>query len=131
MRIFVTGASGWVGAPTVKQLIGAGHDVVGLARSDKAAATVAATGATVLRGNLDDLDLLRKAAAESDGVLHLAFRHDIAFTGNFAGAVESDRLAITTFGDALAGSDRPLVIASGTQGLPAGKVGSEQDLSDP
>src|SRR3954453_24015276 len=131
MRIFVTGTSGWIGALSVEQLLGAGHDVVGLARSDEAAATVAATGAMVLRGSLDDVDLLRKAATESDGVLHLAFRHDIAFTGNFAGAVESDRLAITTFGEALAGSNRPLVIASGTLGLPAGKVGTEQDLPDP
>ena len=131
MRIFVTGASGWIGSPTVEQLVGEGHEVVGLARSDEAAATVAAAGATVLRGSLDDLDLLRSAASDSDGVLHLAFRHDIAFTGNFAGAVDADRRAIETFGDALAGSDRPLVIASGTLGLTPGKVGTEQDRPDP
>jgi nucleoside-diphosphate-sugar epimerase len=131
MRIFVTGASGWIGAPTVEQLVGDGHEVVGLARSDEAAATVASTGATVLRGSLDDLDILRDAASASDGVLHLAFRHDIAFTGDFAGAVDTDRRAIETFGDALEGSNRPLVIASGTLGLPTGKVGTEQDRPDP
>jgi nucleoside-diphosphate-sugar epimerase len=131
MRIFVTGASGWIGTPTVEQLVAAGHEVIGLARSDEAAAAVAAAGAGVLRGSLDDLDVLKDAAAQSDGVLHLAFRHDIAFTGDFAGAVEADRRAIETFGDALAGSDRPLVIASGTLGLPPGRVGTEQDLPDP
>lgn len=131
MRIFVTGASGWIGAPTVEQLVAAGHEVVGLARSDEAATTVAATGAAVQRGSLDDLDILRDAASASDGVLHLAFRHDIAFTGDFAGAVEADRRAIETFGDTLEGSDRPLVIASGTLGLTPGKVGTEQDRPDP
>jgi nucleoside-diphosphate-sugar epimerase len=131
MRIFVTGASGWIGAPTVEQLVGEGHEVVGLARSDEAAATVAATGATVLRGSLDDLDILRDAAAASDGVLHLAFRHDIAFTGDFAGAVAADRRAIETFGHALEGSNRPLVIASGTLGLTPGRVGTEEDRPDP
>jgi nucleoside-diphosphate-sugar epimerase len=131
MRIFVTGASGWIGAPTVEQLVGDGHEVVGLARSDEAAATVAATGATVLRGSLDDMGALRDAASDSDGVLHLAFRHDIAFSGNFAAAVEADRRAIETFGDALEGSDRPLVIASGTLGLAPGRMGTEQDRPDP
>jgi nucleoside-diphosphate-sugar epimerase len=130
MRIFVTGASGWIGNPTVEQLLQAGHDVVGLARSDDAAEKVAATGASVLRGSLDDLAVLKGAAIDSDGVLHLAFRHDIAFTGDFAGAVEADRRAIETFGAALEGSDRPLVIASGTLGLPTGRVGTEQDLPD-
>jgi nucleoside-diphosphate-sugar epimerase len=131
MRIFVTGASGWIGAPTAEQLVKAGHEVVGLARSDEAGTTVAATGATVLRGSLDDLEVLRAAAAESDGVIHLAFRHDIAFSGDFAGAVEADRRAIDTLGDALAGSDRPLVIASGTLGLSPGRVGTEADRPDP
>ena len=131
MRIFVTGASGWIGAPTVGQLVEAGHEVVGLARSDEAAATVTAAGAKVLRGSLDDLDVLRAAASDSDGVIHLAFRHDIAFSGDFAGAVEADRRAIETFGDALAGSDRPLVIASGTLGLSPGRIGTEEDRPDP
>jgi nucleoside-diphosphate-sugar epimerase len=131
MRIFVTGASGWIGNPTVEQLLQARHDVVGLARSDDAAEKVAATGASVLRGSLDDLDVLKAAATESDGVLHLAFRHDIAFTGDFLGAVEADRRAIETLGAALEGSDRPLVIASGTLGLPTGRVGTEQDMPDP
>jgi nucleoside-diphosphate-sugar epimerase len=131
MQIFVTGASGWIGVPTVEQLVADGHEVVGLARSEEAAATVAATGAKVLRASLDDLDALGEAASASDGVIHLAFRHDIAFSGDFVGAVAADRRAIETFGNALAGSDRPLVIASGTLGLPPGRVGTEQDRPDP
>jgi len=130
MRIFVTGASGWIGSPTVERLLAAGHDVVGLARSDAAAAAVPA-GASVVRGSLADLDLLHTEAARSDGVLHLAFRHDIAFSGDFAGAVASDRAAIDAFGDALKGSDKPLLIASGTLGLPPGRVATEHDLPDP
>jgi nucleoside-diphosphate-sugar epimerase len=131
MRIFVTGASGWIGNPTVEQLLQAGHDVVGLARSDDAAEKVAATGASVLRGSLDDLAVLKGAAIDSDGVLHLAFRHDIAFTGDFAGAVEADRRAIETFGAALEGSDRPLVIASGTLGLPTGRSARSRTCRTP
>lgn len=121
MRVFVTGASGWIGSAVVPELIGAGHQVVGLARSDASADALAAAGAEVLRGSIDDLDSLRAAAAATDGVIHLAFKHDIAFAGGFAGAAEADRRAIETFGEALEGSDRPLVIASGTLELaPAG-----------
>ena len=126
MRVFVTGASGWIGSAVVPELIGAGHQVVGLARSEASAATLAATGAEVLRGNLDDLDTLRAGAASSDGVIHLAFRHDIAFSGGFQTAIDTDHRAIETLGSVLAGSGKPLVIASGTPALP-GRVATERD----
>lgn len=127
MRVLVTGASGWIGSAVVPELIDAGHEVVGLARSDAAAATVTAAGAQVLRGSLDDLDGLRSAAAASDGVIHLAFKHDIAFSGDYQGATDADRRAIESIGDALAGSDRPFLIASGTLGLAVGRVATEED----
>jgi nucleoside-diphosphate-sugar epimerase len=127
MRVFVTGASGWIGSAVVPELIGAGHQVVGLARSDASAAALTAAGAEVVRGSLDDLDVLRDAAAASDGVIHLAFKHELAFTGDFPGAANADRRAIETFGEALAGTDRPFLIASGTLGLAPGRVATEQD----
>jgi len=127
MRIFVTGASGWIGSAVVPELLGAGHQVVGLARSDASAAALIAAGAEVHRGTLDDLDILQSAAAASDGVIHLAFKHDIAFSGDFAGAAVADRNAIETFGEVLAGSDRPFLIASGTLGLAHGRVTTERD----
>jgi nucleoside-diphosphate-sugar epimerase len=127
MRIFVTGASGWIGSAVVPELIGAGHHVTGLARSDAAAAALTDAGVEVHRGTLDDLDGLRAAAAVADGVIHLAFKHDIAFSGDFAGAAGADRRAVEAFGEALAGSDRPFVIASGTLGVAPGRVATERD----
>jgi nucleoside-diphosphate-sugar epimerase len=127
MRVFVTGASGWIGSALVPELIDAGHQVTGLARSGASAAALTAAGAEVQRGTLDDPDILRSAAAAADGVVHLAFKHDIAFSGDFEGAAEADRRAIETFGEVLAGSGRPLVIASGTLGLAAGRLATERD----
>ncbi len=127
MRVFVTGASGWIGSAVVPELIGAGHQVTGLARSDASAAALTAAGAQVHRGTLDDLDSLRGAAAAADGVIHLAFKHDIAFSGGFKDAADADRRAVETFGEALAGSGRPFLIASGTLGLAPGRVATERD----
>ncbi|MEU6070661.1 SDR family oxidoreductase [Streptomyces sp. NPDC047082] len=123
MRVFVTGASGWVGSAVVPELIGAGHQVLGLARSDSSAETVAARGAEVLRGGLDDLDTLRVGAAQCDGVVHLAFGHDFS---QFDASVQTDAHAIDAIGAALEGSGKPLVIASGTPAIP-GKVATERD----
>lgn len=131
MRVFVTGASGFVGFAVVPELLSAGHQVVGLARSEESAATVTDLGAAVVLGSLADPDVLRTAAAEADAVVHLAFRHDIAFTGDFAGAAASDRTAIEALGEALAGTGKPLTIASGTGLLAPGRVATEEDLPTP
>jgi nucleoside-diphosphate-sugar epimerase len=127
MRIFVTGASGWIGSAVVPELLDAGHQVVGLARSDASADALTAAGAEVRRGDLDDLDGLRDAAASSDGVIHLAFKHDLAFSGDFEGAADADRRAVEALGEALVGSDRPFLIASGTLGVAPGRVATEHD----
>jgi nucleoside-diphosphate-sugar epimerase len=127
MRIFVTGVSGWIGSAVVPELIGAGHQVVGLVRSDATADALAAAGAEAVRGTVDDLEVLGSTAAASDGVIHLAFKNDMAFAGNLQGAAEADRRAVDTFGDALAGTGRPLVIASNLLGLAPGRVATERD----
>jgi nucleoside-diphosphate-sugar epimerase len=128
MRILVTGASGWIGSASVTELIAAGHHVLGLARSDEAAAQVAKLGAEVVRGSLDDLAGLRAAAARAEGVLHLGYNHDFSQMG---AAAQTDRVAIETFAEVLDGTGGPLLIASGTLGLATGKVGTERDMPNP
>jgi nucleoside-diphosphate-sugar epimerase len=127
MRIFVTGASGWIGLAVVPELLGAGHAVVGLARSAGSANRLEEAGAIVQRGDLDDPDGLAKSAAESDGVVHLAFQHEVAFAGDFAAAAAADRQAVEAMGAALAGSNRPFVLASGMVGLAIGRGATEND----
>jgi nucleoside-diphosphate-sugar epimerase len=124
MRIFVTGATGFIGSAIVQELIDAGHRVLGLVRSDATAKALAAAGADVQRGSLEDLDSLRRGASESDGVIHTAFIHDFS---KFAENCEIDRRAIEALGSAFAGSDRPLVITSGTALLMPGRLGTEDD----
>ncbi|MEJ2862807.1 SDR family oxidoreductase [Actinomycetospora flava] len=126
MRVFVTGASGWIGSATVDELLAAGHEVVGLARSDGSARTLEAKGATVLRGDLDDLDALRRGAADADGVVHLANKHDWS---NPAESNRAERASVEALAEELAGSGRPLVLASGVAGLATGRPGTEADPS--
>ena len=126
MRVFVTGASGWIGSAAVDELLATGHEVTGLARSNASAATLAAKGVRVRRGDLDDLDSLRAGASDADAVLHLANKHDFV---NPAISNAAERAAVQTIGDTLAGSGRPFLLASGVAGLSGGRPATEDDPS--
>ena len=130
MRVFVTGASGFIGSAVVRELISAGHQVTGLARSDKAAAAVTAAGAAVHRGTMEDLDSLRAGAAAADGVIHTAFNNISETTTDIAGAIEANVSAIGALGEAPAGSGRPLAVTSGTALIAPGRVVTEQDVPE-
>ncbi|MCW2863685.1 MAG: 3-beta hydroxysteroid dehydrogenase [Actinoallomurus sp.] len=131
MRVFVTGATGHIGSAVVPELLSAGHEVVGLARSEAAATALKALGAEARLGDLDDLDGLREAASAADGVIHLAFKHDAMRAGDYAGAIEDDLAAVRAFCEALAGTGKPFVCTSGTGMLPSaapGRTCTEDDV---
>jgi nucleoside-diphosphate-sugar epimerase len=126
MRVFVTGASGWIGSAVLDELLAAGHKVTGLARSDASAAALDAKGAQVRRGDLDDLESIRAGAEETDAVIHLANKHDWS---NLAASNAAERAAVQTIGDALVGTDRPFLLASGFGALAPGRPATEVDAS--
>lgn len=126
MNVFVTGASGFVGSAVVPELLQAGHQVLGLARSDASAQALLAAGAEVLRGDLTDLDSLKRGAEAADGIIHLAFIHDFS---QYQSAATTDHQAITAMGSVLAGSGRPLVVTSGLAGFTSGRLATEEDES--
>src|SRR6185437_13982544 len=128
MRVFVTGASGHIGSALVPELLGNGHEVVGLARSDRSAVALQAAGAEVWRGDLDDLDGLRAAAKAADGVIHLAFKHEVMLSGDFLRAVADDLAAIEAMGPALEGSGKPFVATGGTLMLASAEIQERPNL---
>jgi nucleoside-diphosphate-sugar epimerase len=130
VRVFVTGASGHIGSAVVPELLESGHQVIGLARSDASAAALTAMGAEVQRGDLDDLGGLADAAAKADGVIHLAFKHDIMAAGGMAAATAADLAAIEAIGEALVGSEKPFVVSAGTTWLAVGGISGRPATED-
>jgi nucleoside-diphosphate-sugar epimerase len=128
MRVFMTGASGWIGSAVVPELLGTGHDVVGLARSDAAAVAIEALGAEAFRGSLDDPSSLLEVVAKSDGVVHLGYNHDFS---QMQAAADTDRGVVEAIGSVLKQSDRPFVVAGGVIGIAPGRIATENDLPDP